>query len=113
VGLMRSAAVLLLITPRALSAGRASWGNGLPVAGLGQGAFVGLLGGLCVSGLCVGGSCCCWCCCCCELELLGAPELCCDAAAAELLLGHVDAWCSCADVSMSMISCALTTATDH
>jgi hypothetical protein len=57
VGLMRSAFALLLITPIALSEGRASCGKGLPVAGLGHGAIVGLLGGLCVKGLCVGGSC--------------------------------------------------------
>jgi hypothetical protein len=73
VGLMRSArALLLLMTPVALSAGRASWGKGLPVAGL-RAAAVGLPlgGGLCVSGRCVGGgpmlllvqrSCCCCCC---------------------------------------------------
>lgn len=54
---MRSALPLLLMTPMALSSGRASCGKGLPVAGLGQGVVLGLVGGLCVSGLCVGGSC--------------------------------------------------------
>lgn len=88
VGLIRSALLLLLMTPSALSAGRASCGKGLPVAGLGQGAVVGLLGGLCVSGLCVGGRG--WC----EpppvlLELgaLSRPALSAAAAAAAEVLG--------------------------
>lgn len=58
VGLIRSAFLLLLMTPR-LGSGRASCGKGLPVAGqLAHGALPAVgLGGLCVRGLCVGGWC--------------------------------------------------------
>jgi hypothetical protein len=47
VGLMRSALLLLLMTPRPTGSGRASWGKGDPVAGLlAQGALVPALGSI-------------------------------------------------------------------